>query len=398
MTVPIPDDSARKRTVLIASVVTVAVVLVGVGIAFAVMAQRAPKAAPTVTRPVEETSSTSSAESSAASLPPSGSVESTITSSTIGATEASSSPLHTGQIVRAAKIAFRLANTVYVASEDGSGKKPIFTSALHGKFALSPDGTTLAIVDESSTTGVMVIDVTTGRQLRIPGAVDLPAWSPDSTWLAYTTETSSVPSLHRIIRDGTGAELLVTPGAEPKFSADGHAIAYVASSQPIPQTPRVFDLSTRTSKVVPGAKNSLDYAWKPDGSLYFLQAGSTGNGVISYANKALTHATKLVTLPSPSTTSTVLVPAGLLPSPDGTRIVLTDTGDDGYSRMLAVTVATGQINSLTTHFDAYPWEWTADGKAILYVLGNALQGEKTSLYRMAPDGSGNRMIVSGASQ
>jgi hypothetical protein len=72
------------------------------------------------------------------------------------------------------------------------------------------------------------------------------------------------------------------------------------------------------------------------------------------------------------------------------------TGDDGYSRISVADTAAHKITSISTRSDVYPIRWTLDGTSILYIFGNAIQNQSTSLYRMKPDGSSKTVILAGA--
>jgi hypothetical protein len=88
----------------------------------------------------------------------------------------------------------------------------------------------------------------------------------------------------------------------------------------------------------------------------------------------------------------------LMLSPDATRLLYTAESDDGFSRMWIGPAAGGKALSLSPRRDAYPMQWTADGGGILFIEGNAFQGEETALWRVRPDGTRRVMIVSGAVQ
>ena len=71
----------------------------------------------------------------------------------------------------------------------------------------------------------------------------------------------------------------------------------------------------------------------------------------------------------------------LLLSPDGSRLLYTVEGDDGYSRIWVMPAAGGSQVAISGRRDGYPLEWTSDGKHILFVEGNAYQGQTTALWR-----------------
>ena len=69
--------------------------------------------------------------------------------------------------------------------------------------------------------------------------------------------------------------------------------------------------------------------------------------------------------------------------------------DDGYSRMWLVPTAGGTPFALSSRRDNYPLQWSVSGKEILFIEGNAFQGESTALYHVSPTGSRRLLLVSG---
>ena len=64
--------------------------------------------------------------------------------------------------------------------------------------------------------------------------------------------------------------------------------------------------------------------------------------------------------------------------------------------MWVVPTAGGTAFSLSTRRDNYPLQWTVSGKDILFIEGNAFQGENTSLYHVSPTGTRRLQLVAGA--
>lgn len=395
MTTPLPDDrTERMRTVLISGIVVLALVVVGLG-AWAIFRPK-PKGPGQVTyTPAEETTASASATSS---------VIASETTASQGATESgangpstlSSSP---GAPVRAAKIAFLLGSAIFVADEDGTGGKEVVSQAdPNSVFSLSPDGRTLAVVSGMPQV-LTLVDVATSQVTTIPGAIpELPDWAPDSSWVAYTAGSAGSFSARRVNRDGTGDALLASPGANPEVSPDGTRVAYVKSGQAGLGDPlAVVDVATLKSKQVPKSEGSLHWAWATDGSLYFVQAGkTTGSGVVGVADASLSTARVIGEIPG---TNAPAAPGDLYPSPNSKKVLLTLIGDDGYSRMFMMDVASGKVTqfpALPVRHDQAPLGWTLDGKYVLYVEGNAIQNDEPSLWRANADGTQPRMLVHSA--
>ena len=403
MTSPIPEEKeTRRRTLLMAGAVAASVLLLGVGVGLAVLAHRPLGTAPaTGAAASEEASETASSGPDDEAQEPTRTGGQQLTNTTTVVPDAEVAA-HPGKVVRSPQIAFRLGSQIYVADEDGGSARAIYRS--DGAFSLAPDASALAIAAAPGGGSAVLVDVASGRSVPVTAAVDLPTWAGDSSWVAYTAkDASGTYSLRRAARDGAGDALLVSPGAGPKIASDGKQVAFVKTNQASNDdalavlsvsSHKVTTLPSVNGRRIAKADGSLGYAWSPSGILYFAQAGgSAGSGYVGALDASLGSGRVLASLP---TSPAGLAPDDLTFSPDGKQLVLTENGDDGYSRMLLVDAAGKAVRSLTTRRDAYPIRWTVDGKSILYIEGNAIQEETTALYRMNPDGTQRLMVVSGA--
>ena len=52
--------------------------------------------------------------------------------------------------------------------------------------------------------------------------------------------------------------------------------------------------------------------------------------------------------------------------------------------MWLVPITGGSPVSLSSRRDDYPLKWSVSGKDILFIEGNAFQGESTALFHMSP--------------
>ena len=146
-------------------------------------------------------------------------------------------------------------------------------------------------------------------------------------------------------------------------------------------------------RLLGSSTGALSWAWGPKGELYFTRpTDDTETWDLWAAAPPRFSAKKVGSL-------NLVAPAylmhGLAVSPDGTYVLAVATGDDEYSRMWVFDVERRRFSSLGTRRDAYPYGWSAEG-AVLYFEGNAYQGESSALMSIRPDGTGRRMVVSGA--
>jgi len=386
--------SQRNRTMLIAGVLALIVVLIGAGVAFAVLAHRPTSVRPPMT-PAEETSESPQPSTLAsASLDATSSAVATSTLTTTTTSTATTST--TGQVVRSGRIAYRLGSQIWVSSEDGTGAKAVYTSA-SGEYALSPDGKTLVVAPTAST--CVLVDTTSLTQLPVSGPIELPVWSPDSSWLAYTARTTTGGyEVRRINRDGSGDARVLSGAARPQIAPDGQRIAVNQSIDPTStDILRVFDNGYNGSKVVravPNGKGAQTFAWAAGGILYFAKDRiGTAAGLIGVTDKGITKSSVISTLPI---TDPPVSPGDLYPSPDGSKVLFSMTGDDGFSQLYIADASAKKVTPLTSLYSEYPKGWLLDGTGVLFIRGNAIQNETTGLWRMHPNDTGRTLLVKDA--
>lgn len=289
--------------------------------------------------------------------------------------------------VRARAIAYRRDGLVCVADESGAGERTLAHSAA-GRFALSPDGSTLALIDAVAKTLALVpasggATVTVGPALSAP-----PAWAPDSSWLAYTAPG---PSVRRVDADGSD-DLELLSGRFPVVSLDGRyvvAAAEEASGGGVLVWHEGAVVRLPTAAVLSGLAC--------DGKTVFYATVSSSDSTASLRAVALdgTNDRVLVSVPAMPRVSGF---RDLVLSPDGRWLAYAEYGDDEYSRVFVVPTAGGVPTALSLRRDCYPLGWSADGSRLFLVEGNAYQGEPTSLVEVRPDGSGRRLVREGAAR
>lgn len=384
MTVPIPDEAAqRKRIVLIVAASLVALAVVAGG-AWAILRPDAANKAPVAYTPAEVTTASGPATSSA--------VASALAGEGTSATVLGSGAASSTAIPRSAKVAFHLGRTLYVANEDGSNTAPL--KVTETEYALSPDGTSVAVVRG----GKLEIVPVAGGNAAVAGAAEIatPVWLPDSSAVLFVrADSNGVPSVWRVKRDGAGAKR-VTTGQSVAVSGDGKTLAML-STEADADAAQVTVVSNagepRKVEVSGGEPVAVAVA---NGQLYVSTLSADGVTAIRVSALDGSGSRELVSaVPAEGKTVTF---GRLMPSQDGRSLAYAADGDDGYSRIWVVPVAGGSPRQVTSRRDGYPLRWTADGERILFFEGNSFQGESSALWVANPDGTGRRMIVSGAVQ
>lgn len=393
MTAPMPDDRTRRMRIALVSAIAVLAVAI---VAMVGWAWLRPKAAPprqATFTPAEETSPSASSAATTSAWESSGSVGASATQSAGAAPEASDKPgaasAATGTvkpIQRAARIAYRSGGSVYVAAEDGSGAKVVAPLA-RGPFALSPDGTVVAAVDDGK---LMLIPV--GGKAIVAGSADAvaPVWMPDSSAVLFVrTAGAGTQQVFSMSRAG-GRERLVGQGALAAVSADGSVVALLPADGGAVSVSR---RGGRFSAVKITGGDPIAVALGTD-RMFVSTLSAAGQSAIWSMGFDGSNARQLVGPGSAADKGATY--AQLLPAPDGSRLLYTAESDDGYSRMWMISVVTGAPAAITSRRDSYPLGWNASGSAIFFIEGNAFQGEETVLLSVSPDGSRRRTVVVGA--
>jgi len=299
-------------------------------------------------------------------------------------------------------IAYRLDGALWVSAEDGTGAVKL-TAVPRGAFALSPDGAKLAYVD-ADTFVLQLVDVATGATTRVGAAenADL-CWLPDSTSLLYTVKTPARSEVHQVLRDGRG-DLSRGVGHSPRSTPDALGLAWiseVAFGQPGAIATIRFAAGSVVSKLkVPVAG---EVAFGVDGVVASVGgAPGTARVITMKHDEALkidgSSAREIVDAPlesRPVSYAHLCVSPGPAGSA-GRYVAYAEVGDDGYSHAFIYDSTTGDSAALTVRRDTYPLYWSADGKRLFFVEGNAFQGEQTNLMSVRADGMGRELVVAEA--
>ncbi len=389
---PVAYEVPRHRWVLIAAIAVVAVLLLG-GAAFAYwrwgtgpipgLSGRGHGA-----RSTASSSTTSPAGEATESAEASGSGEAT---SSEGATKAPV-PVPAGEIAappREPFVAYRADGAVWVAGEDGTSRRRVADSA-SGSYALSPDGSRLAVIDGVAKR-LTIVDVASGHSYDAGPAEDLqPDWSPDSTFLVFTSFRDGRRSVVRVARDGSVPKVLAA-GAAGQVSPDGKSVYLIQASSAGEGGPLVKTGSKRGGSAATIMDQTVyDFTLSPGGVAYV-----TGVSRRSLWRCELDGSLPVKLLDAPQDQGAYTYARPRI-SPDGTLLVVDRAGDDGFARMSVLPFSGGSARDLSPRRDDYPVQWTVDGKRILFVTGNADSGEPTDLMSVTPDGSKRDVVVAGA--
>jgi Tol biopolymer transport system component len=198
---------------------------------------------------------------------------------------------------------------IYRINPDGSGARRLtgdeypFDNGEEDKPALSPDGSTIALVFEDERPGVpgeyqiyLVNRDGTNPRLLVAGGSD-PAWSPDGTKIAYTSISDTTGyQLGVMNADGSGQHLITTEtdlsqgNYAPDWSADGTRLAYVRRKVHDDAAPSQIatirpDGSGRKIVASMPGKNPYDPYWSPDSQRIVFTAQTPAEAEIWVMNR-----------------------------------------------------------------------------------------------------------------
>jgi tricorn protease len=144
------------------------------------------------------------------------------------------------------------AEAVSGAADGGSGPARLAGGQLGfvTSLAAAPDGSRVAATAQDGR--LLLIDVASGQVTEVArsadGAIEAPAWSPDSAWLAWSEPVNRPLARIRLARVADGVVVEVTDGrfadTSPVFTADGLYLAFLSqrSFDPVYDA-QTFDLS-----------------------------------------------------------------------------------------------------------------------------------------------------------
>ena len=263
---------------------------------------------------------------------------------------------------------------------------PILPSPDMGVLALSPDGSTLLLVDATENGGIgplWTVPVLGGSARRLADTVgDSGTWSPDGKKLAYTNANT----LFVANADGSNSRKLVTypdPAfvTRPVWSPDGSRLGFVLNNTLESPGGFYWEVSqdgTNLRRLFPGWHSSPDWEccgiWTPDGK-YFLFATGNQLWTVSERRGFLQPAPKPVQL-----TSTPIALGGPLFSKDGKRLFV--IGGTDHGELTRYDLPTGMLTPYFGGISAEYLDFSKDGKWVTYV-----SYPEGTLWRSGVDGS-----------
>jgi Tol biopolymer transport system component len=298
-----------------------------------------------------------------------------------------------------------LEKDIFRASASGTAVENVTgVPSVYRALALSPEGRRIAFGSTRDGCGIwtMSVDGTGARSLT--AAADrcnhTPRWSPDGSWIAFTTSRelnwsvyvmSALGATPRNVaralpEDGWKAPLGWTPDGRvvlQHWQADGSVRAYLAS----------VDATT----LVPfaGAEGDHSPVWSPDGSrIAFVRptAGGASLHVMNADGSAVRRLTEHAGDDLLTPVSDVWDNHASPWSPDGSRLAFVNAREWAYAVYSVRADGTGLVRVTDHHADTRFDGWSPDGR-ITFSAGVA--GPR-DVYVVGPDGSGLTNLTNGA--
>ncbi len=296
-------------------------------------------------------------------------------------------PVRNGLIAFVRDASDGVGEAIYMVGPDGAtGEAILFAdpSLVHyEQLTWSPDGRRLAFVGVPATpiggsSEIFVVDADGSNLVQITqndADDDSPAWSPDSTRLAFRQANGDAPSLvdpNVVVTRADGSDLRVLgPGADPVWSPDGLQLAMTV---PDGGASRIWvqDADGRNRRHVTDiVVASEPPSWSPDGQ--HLLVSSSGLALIEVSSGSITPLTaEPGSMPTWSLHGTIAFATTGSASPS---VFVVDSGGSGLRRV------SGDLRFATVP------EWSPDGLRLL--LGDESGGP----VGIVDPGSGNLSLL-----
>ena len=271
--------------------------------------------------------------------------------------------------------------------------------------SLSPDGSRIVFHSERDGGGLFLMESTGENPRRISARGYLPAWSPDSRRIVYSSDTFIVPSargaplsrLHILdLSDGSERSLKTDDAIQPNWSPHGDRIAYWGLSAGGHRD--IFTVAASGGPPVPvTADDAIDWypVWSPDGGrLYFL---SDRGGTMNIWRVAIDeHSGRALGAPEPVTVPAQYV-GSLAFGLDGKTLVYSETSQRNKLARIgfdsAGRSAVGPPEWIDAEHTVSDLKFSPDGSQLVSdTVGDATE----DLWVMNADGTGRRRLISDA--
>ena len=137
------------------------------------------------------------------------------------------------------------------------------------------------------------------RLTNHPGIDQDPAWSPDGTRIAFTSDRDGPLVIFVMNADGSEVRRLTNeplPSSRPAWSPDGTRIAFVSRLSQTRDDVYVIDADgTNRVRLTTHPETDTDPAWSPDGTRIAFSSTRTGDGDIYVMNADGSNVTRLTT-------------------------------------------------------------------------------------------------------
>jgi len=263
---------------------------------------------------------------------------------------------------------------------------------------ISPDGRSLAfITDITGALEVWSVPSGGGWPLQLSSLGEQASeirYSPDGRGIVFASDFGGDerPDLYWVDpAGGTAWNLTSSTQAEtsPRFSPDGRRLAYTADpGQPFLYQLMVMDLGTRRPSQLTREEVNVHFpVWSPDGrAIAVTRSGDDQRGDLLLV-EAATGEKKVVLPPVPEG---ILIPEDF--SPDGKSLLCRARNPAGFLQLYLLELGSGQGRFLG------PGRWDVDDAVyhpVAGILFTRNEGGSSSLYRLRPPGSPERLLAPG---